>query len=80
MNRVIHTEQGVITKPLDSQADAGLGLDHNVLVKHCQELRAVGWTTLNEVFMQNGRSANEFVRNKFTSLPELLMRDVMILP
>jgi hypothetical protein len=80
MSRIEQTEQGMVKKPLDQHEDAGLGLDRNGLAKHCQELRSVGWTTLNELFTQNGRLANDFVRNKFASLPELLMRDVMILP
>ena len=40
----------------------------------------MGYSTLNEIFSGNGRQTNEFVRNKFASLPGLLMRDVMILP
>lgn len=50
------------------------------MIKHCEDLRALSYSILTELFLGNGRLANEFVRNRFNALPGILVRDVMILP
>ena len=57
-----------------------MGLDKNQLIKHCEDLRALAYSILTQLFLGNGRLANDFIRNRFNALPAILVRDVMILP
>ena len=60
--------------------ETGTYLKIDKVIKHLQELRALGYSIINELLLGNGRLADDFIRNKFRALPSLLLRDIMILP
>ena len=63
-----------------SEDEPGVFLRVEKVIKHCQELRAAGYSVINELLLGNGSLALNFVLNKFGALPSLLVRDVSILP
>ena len=63
-----------------SEAEPGVFLRVEKVIKHLQELRGASYSVINELLMGNGTLALNFVNTKFAALPSLLVRDVCILP
>ena len=58
----------------------GLGLKKQEVIKHVEDLRALGYSILNTLVMGNAKTAFVLVKSAFPNLPKILMKDVLILP
>lgn len=58
----------------------GLGLKKSEVIKHVEDLRALGYSILNSLVMGNAKTAFIMVKSAFPNLPKLLMNDVNIMP
>ncbi|CDW82063.1 UNKNOWN [Stylonychia lemnae] len=58
----------------------GLGLKKSEVIKHLEDLRALGYSIINNVVIGNAKLAFNLVKLIFKNLPRLVMKDVMILP
>ena len=58
----------------------GQGLKKFEVIKHIEDLRALGYSIINSVLLGNAKLAFNLTKLLFKSLPKILMQDVMILP
>eukprot|EP00347_Sterkiella_histriomuscorum_P022045 403331879 len=72
--------QEVQRRLVEGIAFEGQGLKKSEVIKHLEDLRALGYSIINNVVLGNSKSAFNLVKLLFKSLPKLLIKDVMILP
>ena len=65
---------------VEGRSFQGLGLKKSEVLKHLQDLRALGYSILNNVVIGNAKLAFNLVKIVFKNLPKILMKDVMVLP
>ena len=64
-----------------SENEPGIILKIDKVIKHLQELRALGYAILNQVLLGDAQLAASFINDKCKGLlPGLLVKDLQILP